>query len=152
MENLMFALMFIANSINPQLGVPGELPKIEYVTACELYEKIESKPCPDDLENRMRPLAAYFNDSDTIVLVDGFDMDSPLDQSILMHELVHYAQDVSGQALLRQLQGSCINEAWEKDAYDVQFTWLRQIGFDPEELTGVDPITLKFLTTCGSYY
>lgn len=151
-EYLMIVLMVAIKLIDPSMELPDKLPKVDYMTSCELYSYHRGDECPDNLDDVLRPEAVYDHDTDTIILVDTFDSTAILDQSILLHELVHYMQDQDGKALLKTLQGSCVAEAWEKDAYRIQFTWLEKHGLNPFVETGLNPISLKFLTSCGSHY
>ncbi len=62
----------------------------------------------------------YIPDADKIYLRDGLDMDDPRDQSVLVHELVHYVQD--------QLGVTGTTEQLEAQAYALQDQWLREQG------------------------
>lgn len=153
MEYLLLWALLQINTVDPSVGYPADLPKVEYKTDCFLYNFHTGKECPYSWdETTLRPAAIYRPDIDTIYLWDGFNEGRLFDQSVLIHEMYHYIQDISGSTLKAESQGVCPGEAWEKDAYKMQFDWLESVGADPFVVTGLNEISLKLITSCGSYY
>ncbi|MBI2993210.1 MAG: hypothetical protein HYY48_03425 [Gammaproteobacteria bacterium] len=69
---------------------------------------------------------AWYDDRDTIYLDDRVeDLEDPVVRSVIVHELVHYLQDLSGkydpQVCDHQL-------AREREAYSIQRTYLNRIA------------------------
>lgn len=83
----------------------------------------------------------YDREGGRILLAAPHDPADPLSQSIVVHELVHHAQAVTGRTF------ACPAEA-EKQAYGLQEKWLRGFGHDLESV-GVGGLTLLLLTHCG---
>lgn len=64
------------------------------------------------------------------------------DRSVLLHELVHHLQTAN------HIKASCMG-ALERQAYDLQFKWLRENGVaDPYDFTGLDVLTVIIAGTC----
>lgn len=153
MEFLLLWSLLQINEIDPNIGYPDNLPAVEFKTDCELYTIHMGKDCPYSWDaTTLRPAAIYMPNIKTIYLSTEFNEYRLLDQSVLIHEMYHYVQDVSGVAPKAEAQGVCVGEAWEKDAYKIQFDWLESVGADPYVVSGLNPISLKLITTCGSYY
>ena len=107
-------------------GLPGlpveRLPPIEIVSA----EVISSEVCPDDKEG-CGNLAAIFDTEHYVILVrDTLDMEKALDNSFLLHELVHVLQWTSrGPDIFKDCVASMRTEA---EAYRAQNAYLKREG------------------------
>ena len=86
--------------------------------------------------------ALYDKAGGRVLVVGGLDLTNPVEASVLVHELVHHAQAVSGRGF------ACVAAA-EKEAYDIQETWLAQSGETLESAFGIDRMTRFILTNCG---
>ena len=62
----------------------------------------------------------YDKSNDTIILPDDWNKEDPFEMSVLLHELVHYLQDVNG------MEFKCTREM-EKDAWPIQQSFLKQV-------------------------
>lgn len=86
--------------------------------------------------------AFYFPSKATIYLPDTWRPADLRDESVLVHELVHHLQAAN------KVRVSC-PAALERQAYDLQFTWLREHGVeDPYEYTGLNVLTVIMAGTC----
>jgi len=144
LKALMISLMQFAA---PQMGVdaPRDLPTVRYASACAMQREYEGeafKRCKSDGELRVG--AFYVPATNTMTLPEGFDPRDVGDQSILLHELVHYMQDASGKDVVIYLSKPCPVREIELEAYRVQFRFLRLRGVDPEAFQGY---TLRQLAT-----
>jgi hypothetical protein len=89
-----------------------------------------------------RPVVAlYDNTSKTIFLPDDWIGTSPVDQSVLVHEMVHHIQN------LAELKFEC-PMAREKLAYLAQDKWLGQFGMSLEREFDVDMFTVLISSAC----
>jgi hypothetical protein len=86
-------------------------------------------------------LAFYDSTSRTIHLPAGWSWSMPAEQSMLVHEMVHHFQAVTGQRF------ACPAER-EKAAYAAQERWLARSGQTLEGAFGIDRMFLLVATTC----
>ena len=94
----------------------------------------------DQLAQR-RVVALYDNKSRTIFLPDDWIGKSPVDQSVLVHEMVHHLQN------LANLKFECPT-AREKLAYLAQDKWLGRFGTSLEKEFDVDMFTVLISSAC----
>jgi hypothetical protein len=87
-------------------------------------------------------VALYLPGHQTILLADDWNASSVTDRSVLVHELVHHADALSGREV------PCPAER-EALAYRVQAGYLARHGESLEATFGIDRFTLFVLTTCG---
>lgn len=87
-------------------------------------------------------LALYLIPTQEILLSTGWDPTSHRDRSVLVHELVHHADAVTGW------ESACPGER-EKRAYEAQSVFLAETGDTLEAAFQVDRFTLLVLTACG---
>jgi len=93
-------------------------------------------------EIRHRDIHAFYDDSrQTIFLVEGWNLESPRDLSVLVHELVHHLQNLDGR------QYACPAER-EKLAYQAQDAWLGLFRTSLEKEFEIDALTLLVSTKC----
>ena len=79
----------------------------------------------------VRPLALYARDQHILFLADELALDNLLDQSILLHELVHHMQ------ISNNVEFHCREET-ERQAYRLQIDWLREHGIaQPYAFVGI---------------
>ena len=112
-------------------GLPAvevaDLPPIEHVSATVLSEKV----CPDAPERCTTVAALFDTENYRIYLRDTLKLNDPMDNSFIVHELVHVLQFRKfGDANF----GSCSKRiASEQQAYQVQNNYLGDEGIDWRE-------------------
>jgi len=84
-------------------------------------------------------LAFYDRGTKTIYLCDHWTGDTPVEMSILVHELVHHMQSMA------EIQGH-IGGGGERLAYALQDRWLRVHGTDLNTAFGIDRFSVTMLT------
>ena len=92
--------------------------------------------------NRREVVAVYDSRSRTILLPVGWTARTPAELSMLVHEVVHYLQDIA------QVRYPCPQER-EALAYEAQERWLDQFGTSLEAEFDIDRLTLLVTTRCG---
>lgn len=130
-----------------------EFPHVELVPATELAGKrIKHIPLGVGRENgfsnsavQVAPqrtvVAVYNNSIKTIFLADSWTGRTPVEVSILVHEMVHHLQT------LGNLKYECPG-AREKPAYLAQDQWLKMFGMTLEKEFEIDQLTLLVMTAC----
>lgn len=149
LKALMISLM---NFAAPQMGidVPRDLPIVRFLGACEMQKQYEGrafKRCKGDGELRVG--AFYEPNSNTMTLPKGFDPKDAGDQSILLHELVHFMQDASGKDVVLYISTPCPVKALETEAYRIQFRFLTLKGFDAAAFQGFTLAELNQRMACS---
>jgi len=86
-------------------------------------------------------VAVYDTSSRTIFLPEGWTGNSPTEQSIFVHELVHHFQNVAHQRF------EC-PAAREKLAYLAQAKWLEKFGMTLEKEFDLDMFTIVVSSAC----
>src|SRR6516164_6000943 len=90
----------------------------------------------------IRPAAFYSKSEHLIYLADNWDKDDLVDQSILVHELVHHLQ------IEHHIQFACWGR-YEAQAYELQVQWLRAQGVkDPHDLLHASKASIESLAEC----
>lgn len=90
----------------------------------------------------IRPAAFYSKSEHLIYLADGWNKNDPVDQSILVHELVHHLQ------IEDHIQLACWGR-YEAQAYEIQIRWLRTQGVkDPHNLLHASKTSIDTLAEC----
>ena len=90
----------------------------------------------------IRPAALYSKSEHLIYLADSWNKDDLLDQSILVHELVHHLQ------IENRIQFECWGR-YEAQAYELQAKWLRTQGIkDPYSFLHASRATIGSLAEC----
>ena len=91
----------------------------------------------------IRPAAFYSTSEHVIYLADSWNKDDLVDQSILVHELVHHLQ------IENKVQFGCW-ERYEAQAYELQIQWLRTRGVtDPHKLLHASQTSIDTLAECS---
>ena len=106
-----------------QMGLPPHIepPTVVYMSQGELRNLSSHS---HQLGDRYSVGGMYNARDNLIYLPQGFDMENPFSQSVLVHELVHYLQDS------RNLRFECAG-AIEEQAYRLQGVWLQNQGLTP---------------------
>lgn len=105
----------------------AELPPIEQLSAPALAAKV----CPDEPERCTTMAALFDTERYRIYLRDSLDLDNPMDNSFIVHEMVHVLQyRKHGPEYFED----CPNRiASERQAYYVQNNYLGEEGVDWRE-------------------
>jgi len=89
-----------------------------------------------------RAVIAVYNDArHSVAMVDTWNGRTAAELSVLVHEMVHHLQNRAA------LTYPC-PAARERLAYAAQEKWLGQFGSNLEKEFGIDPMTLKLVTSC----
>jgi len=136
------------------LAAPAERPQVELVPRTRLAALRYRGLLSDQVEHSRRgdgnagPLghlqavqAAYDDNKRTIYLPEDWQGDTPVEVSVLVHELVHHLQNGAG------LRFQCPQER-ERTAFDAQIRWLAMFGKTLEEELGIDAFDTLIRTTC----
>jgi|SRR5215469_6470672 len=90
----------------------------------------------------IRPAAFYSKGEHAIYLAENWNKNDLVDQSILVHELVHHLQ------IEDNIQFECLGR-YEAQAYDLQIQWLRTQGVkDPHKLLHASKTSIETLAEC----
>jgi hypothetical protein len=147
-------LVDIVTWLAAKAGMPAhyELPRVELMPVDQLAGKRSkrfSAVTQKDASNYTavhaathREVMAVYNDKTrTIFLADTWTGRTPVEVSILVHEMVHHLQS------LGNLKYECLG-AREKPAYLAQDQWLRQFGLSLEQVFEIDAFTLLVVSAC----
>jgi hypothetical protein len=104
------------------------------------FQGLTQAEANDQLRQR-QVVALYDNTSKTIFLPDDWIGTLPVDQSVLVHEMVHHIQN------LAELKFEC-PMAREKLAYLAQDKWLGRFGMSLEREFDVDMFTVLISSAC----
>lgn len=98
---------------------PGVAPELQY----RAHEFFVQHPCRGNRDCRV---VAWYDDHGTIYLDDRIsDLEDPIVRSVIVHELVHYLQDLNG----KYDPSKCEDQlAGEREAYAIQRTYLNRIA------------------------
>jgi hypothetical protein len=132
---------------NFDLPTTKERPAIVVVTQAELVAKRLQQNSPSEGAAQVDPtqrrvVALYDDRARAIFLTDDWIGTSPSDKSILVHEMVHHMQNLSG------IKYEC-PMAREKPAYLAQDKWLGQFGLSLEKEFDVDMFTIVVSSACA---
>jgi len=140
--------------INTGLPAAGQPPAVEIVSTSKMaeirYQRLQSsRPEQADFvagdatpPDSFRDVHAIYDaPGGTVYLSEGWRADSPVDVSILVHELVHHLQRDAG------LDYAC-PAAREKPAYEAQERWLSLFETSLVEAFELDAMTLLLRTRC----
>jgi hypothetical protein len=116
------ALIWIAAS----MGMDGRLeaPNLVYLTQDELNSNSQHISLLGEeyfVHGQYRPA------EDTVYLRDDFDLRNPYHRSVLVHELIHYVQDI------RNIYYEC-DAMYEEEAYRLQAEWNAQNGLEVQPI------------------
>ena len=127
------------NWIIRQTGWPtADIPPVKITSFAHLREL---SGLSSDAE-WIRPAAFYSKSQHLIYLADSWNKDDLVDQSILVHELVHHLQ------IEDHIQFACWGR-YEAQAYELQVQWLRTQGVkDPNNLLHASKASIESLAEC----
>ncbi len=101
---------------NTPFDTNHDIPNVLFLTQSqmeELYYVEDQEKFPNQLHG------LYNRENNTIVLPDTWDRRKPWDLGVLIHEMVHYLQDVN------QLEFECTAQM-EKEAWPIQKQYLKE--------------------------
>jgi len=118
-EIIMALIIWIGANTNYNIDVPE--PTILFVT----QDKMEEAYYYSGEKYEGVTLHGFYDIKlDLIILPDTWDKTKPWDLSVLLHEVIHYLQDIN------QIDYDCVNQM-EKDAWPLQKQYLKeQHNFD----------------------
>ena len=128
-----FYLITVASHYSGLLPPPGTCPQVIPLGPVEFAAEM----CPDRPDCLVFIFAGYNPEKKWVVIQKALEetYPEPVYHSYLLHEMVHYLQDYHGQITSR---GCSVQNRLERQAYDVQVSYLQQYGYDlviPEELS-----------------
>ena len=137
-------------SVNYGLAQPDKLPDVRFASPVEIAEihvvapihtaQPQSKSTPSEKVRKV--VAIYESSQKAIILPQGWTARSPADLSLLVHEMVHYLQDLAA------LRYACPEER-EALAYSAQEKFLGQFRTNLEKEFNIDDLTLLVTTQCA---
>ena len=138
MKEILTALMIWLGA-NTTLDTNHDIPKVVFLPQ-EKMEQIYYVDEPEKLPNELHGI--YDTDSDTIILRDTWDRRKPWDMGVLVHEMVHYLQDMNS------MDFQCTAQM-EKDAWPIQQKYLKdQHDYDWE----YDSLWYMVISTCSDSF
>ena len=114
MTEILTALMIWLGA-NTTLDTNHDIPKVLFLPQAEM-EALYYPENQEKFPNKLHGL--YDQESDTIILPDDWDRRDAWDMGVLVHEMVHYLQDVNN------VKFNCTAEM-EKDAWPIQQKYLK---------------------------
>jgi hypothetical protein len=106
------------------LSAKNEQPSIEFKSATAICRKHLGKEfnCARIISSGNHPVALYDWDTNEIWLAHGLNMNDVIDRSYLVHEYVHFLQDMNGE-----FNHECPS-SHEREAYFIQGMYIRSQG------------------------
>lgn len=109
--------LFVAIHALSSYAIPDVYPPVYRVTLSEMQERVCRGPCQ---------VRGFYVPEQGIFINEALDLERDVvARSVLLHELVHYAQDASGR--FERLSTPC--DRWyakEHEAYNIQNAYLRE--------------------------
>ena len=135
MKEILTALMIWLGA-NTTLDTNHDIPKVVFLPQ-EKMEQMYYVDEPEKLPNELHGI--YDTDSDTIILRDTWDRRKPWDMGVLVHEMVHYLQDMNS------MDFQCTAQM-EKDTWPIQQKYLKdQHDYDWE----YDSLWYMVISSCS---
>jgi hypothetical protein len=135
------SLTAIAQWVSANLDLPmtNGLPGVEFVPLPELARLRDRGLTP--FYNQGAPAAVYEDATRTIYLPDNWTGNSPAEESVLVHEMVHDTQNRAG------IKYTC-EEARAEPAYLAQDKWLSTYGLTLKQEFQVDMFAVEVMANC----
>lgn len=143
-DTFLAALLLAAAQLSG-LPIPDKVDlTVQQATPCQIQKTMAPKePCKT---SGLRIVALYQPTTNTVVVEHGLDLTTFKGQSTIIHEFVHYLQDVND--IRHPCQG-----LYERQAYDVELAFARLNGFaDPHAAIGLHKLNYLALTKCRSSF
>lgn len=116
MKEILTAVMIWLGA-NTTLDTNHDIPKVLFLSQSQMEELYYPDGEKDKSPNQLHGL--YDKESDTIILPESWDRRDAWDMGVLVHEMVHYLQDIN------QIKFNCMAEM-ERDAWPIQQKYLKQ--------------------------
>jgi hypothetical protein len=144
--NALLTTIVLWLSLNFDLPANYEPPKVEFVNIADITSKqyagvFASNTTMGGGKNDRSVVAFYDSLERTIFLAEGWTGKTPAESSVLVHEMVHHLQNLTGQKY------NCPEER-ERLAYQAQEKWLSQMGRSIHTEFQIDPFALLVKTRC----
>lgn len=143
--NLMLYIALVSGSFSQELGydasmeIPNFHPRVSFVSANQLSLMKYNRHLDEGHPLKVRALYLY---GGSIFLEENWDINSVADQSILLHELVHYMQDMNF------LEYECDGDK-ERLAYYIQERWLlEEHGLIIYDAINLSPLAMVAAMMC----
>ena len=107
-------------------SIPDKMPEVHAFPKSIVQDLVCGHPCH---------IRAFYHPDFGLVADDALG-DTPYDRSIILHELVHHAQHITGR--FDKLHGCEMRAASEKEAFVIQNRYLMHHGADPIPIFGFD--------------
>ena len=143
MEALLTAIV-VWLSANFSIPTDFNHPRIEYAPQAKMVEmRVHAMHSATKSAGQIPDVVAIYDDERrTIFLPEGWSATTPAQLSLLVHEMVHHLQNLSGEKF------EC-PAAREKLAYLAQDLWLKQFGRSLESDFEVDKLTIVIKSACA---
>ena len=125
METLLLELVTIAALLTGYEVPVNQLPSIEFLSAQQLEEIYVCYYKGKNLWEGQSVLGLYSRESEIIFLNENFDKNSVLARGVLLHEIVHYLQDLNDM----YSKWKCVyGQPDESEAYRIEARYLENQG------------------------
>ena len=138
MKEILTALMIWLGANTP-FDVNHDIPKVLFLSQDQMEDLYYTNEEKDNFPNQLHGL--YDKDSDTIILPDNWDRRDPWDLGVLVHEMVHYLQDMN------KIKFECTAQM-EKDAWPIQQRYLKE---KHNFVWDYDGLWYLAISTCADY-
>ena len=134
MKEILTALMIWLGANTP-FNTNHDIPNIMFLSQTQMEEMFYKGT--DKIPNTLHGL--YDKESDTIILLENWDRRKPWDMGVLIHEMVHYLQDMNDHDF------SCTAEM-ERDAWPIQQQYLKE---EHNHIWDYDRLWYAVISTCN---
>ncbi len=134
MKEILVAMMLWL-SANTSYNINHPLPTVKFMPQTELNSMFYSGEIPKG--NHLYGM--YSLEEDTIILPDTWNPNEAWDMGVLLHELVHYVQDVN------EIKFDCVAQM-EKDSWPLQKEYLKEVH---DYVWDYDPMWYMVISTCS---
>ena len=136
MKEILTALMIWLGA-NTTFDTNHDIPNVLFLTQTQMEELYYPEGKKDNFPNQLHGL--YDKESNTIILPDTWDRRDPWDMGVLLHEMIHYLQDVNKHEF------QCTAEM-ERDAWPIQQKYLQE---QHDYVWDYDGLWYMVISTCA---
>ena len=137
MQTLLLELVTTAALLTGYEVPSNQLPSIEFLSAQKLEEIYVCHHQGKNLLDSQSVLGLYSRESKTIFLNEDFDKNSVLARGILLHEIVHYLQDLND---MYSKWKCAYGQPDESEAYRIEARYLEDQGVGQ---SFIDPLKMQ---------
>ena len=134
MKEILTALMIWLGANTP-FDTNHDIPNIMFLSQDQMEQMFYKGT--DKMPNTLHGL--YDKESDTIIMPDTWDRRKAWDMGVLLHEMVHYLQDINNHEF------SCTAEM-ERDAWPIQQQYLKE---EHNHVWDYDGLWYAVISTCN---